>query len=281
MAIRKPLSMLSVIAFGVVGWFFSCAGSLSAQTIKIVELEEKLTPAEREELIAHVKEAWEYHRQHFDLPEEITLKLRLFRTWKGFNAYRSQHTNLNMKTGGYYSPRTQELVTMMERANRKPRDYMETVIHEAIHHLMELGFPRMPIWMNEGFAEFFSNTKMSSRGDVTYPFDRRWFANVSTWKSHGQVPSIRDLLRTTYHEFNRYSDRTYGDRSYGMAYTLTYYLMSTPENREILSDALKDASQPNGISLEEALADHYPGGLSRLQNDWHRFIKRPKSIRDF
>ncbi len=274
----SPLPRCFALSFlGLLAW----AGALSAQTIKLVELEDKLSSAEREELIAHVKKAWQFYDQHFDMPQEVTLKIRLFSNWRDYLAYRESVVGPGFQAAGYYTRHNEESVTSKMWKNGKRQDYLEILIHEAMHHLMFLGFPQCPIWINEGFAEFYSNTKMSRSGKISFPFDRRWFRDVFTWKTHGQVPSIESFLRTSHREFTQFSARTYGTRSYGMAYTLTYYLMSSSENREILSESLEKAAKYRDVSVEDALDDNYPGGLSRLEHDWHRFIKRPKSVRDF
>ena len=39
-----------------------------------------------------------------------------------------------------------------------PEYTRETVYHEYIHKLLGLNFTRLPIWLNEGLAEFFANS---------------------------------------------------------------------------------------------------------------------------
>jgi tetratricopeptide (TPR) repeat protein len=43
-----------------------------------------------------------------------------------------------------------------------PEETRNTVYHEYIHKLLHLNFTRMPVWLDEGLAEFFGNTQFRS-----------------------------------------------------------------------------------------------------------------------
>jgi len=43
-----------------------------------------------------------------------------------------------------------------------PDETRDTVYHEYIHKLLHLNFTRMPVWLDEGLAEFFGNTLFRS-----------------------------------------------------------------------------------------------------------------------
>lgn len=256
----------------VCGTFLAFTGvsSLSAQEIKFVEKEERLNGDERIRVTKVIQKAIDYHSDHFDMPSSVTLNLTLFSNKRDYLDYQYRVSNLRGDFAGFYSPRNQEIATY-----RNSNRWMQTLIHEAAHHLMHLGYPACPIWLNEGMAEFISTGYVRGSRIVFRP-RKGWLSDVGKWRRLGQLPNLEDFFETSYSEFNHMSIRTQGSRSYAIAYSLVYYLMSSAKNREILSDALRDARQGEE-TIEDALDDHYPGGLSRLEYDWYRFLRRPKS----
>lgn len=246
------------------------ATPLSAQTIQFDEKVESLSPDERMRITRVIQKALDYHANHFELPDTITLKLLLFANRQDYLEHQYQHSNLRGNFAGFYSPSRQEIASY-----RDTFQWLQTVIHEAAHHLMFLGFPQCPIWLNEGMAEFISTGYVRGSRIVFRP-RKGWLRDVGKWRRLGQLPNLDDFFATSHEEFNHMSVRTQGSRSYAIAYALVFFLMSTPENRTVLSDALREARKGDG-TIEAALENHYPGGLSRLEYDWYRFLRLPKS----
>ncbi|MEM1057716.1 MAG: DUF1570 domain-containing protein [Verrucomicrobiota bacterium] len=250
-------------------FFLPVVSAALGQQIKFIETQEKLTPKERERVTRVMQKALEFHRGHHLFKDTVTLTLTLFEREGEYLDYKYKTTGMQEKSGGFYSPARQELATHRENFR-----WLQVVIHEAEHHLIYLSQPGCPIWLNEGLAEFFSTGYVRGSRIVFRP-RKDWLKEVGKWRRLGHLPPLEDLFAMSHREFMDVTHRTEGSRSYAIAYALVYYLMYNEENRQVLQAVMRDAGQ-RGIPVEKALDDHYPGGVSRLEHDWYRFLRLPK-----
>jgi tetratricopeptide (TPR) repeat protein len=93
------------------------------------------------------------------------------------------------------------------------------VYHEYVHKLLELNFVRMPLWLNEGMAEFFGNTRFEDNKTIIgVPSVRVYFLRNQT-----PLPLQEVLDATPNSPF--YTDRDKVQAFYGECWGLTHFLM--------------------------------------------------------
>lgn len=92
----------------------------------------------------------------------------------------------------------------------------ETVYHEYIHKLLHLNFTRLPVWLDEGLAEFFGNTEVrKNQALIGLPSPR-----VALLQSRTPIP-----LQTLLSVRPNFSDASEAGMFYAEAWGLTHFLM--------------------------------------------------------
>ncbi|MCA9024169.1 MAG: hypothetical protein KDA86_03040 [Planctomycetaceae bacterium] len=131
--------------------------------------------------------------------------------------------------------------------------YEVDVRHECTHALLHNSFPYVPLWLDEGFAEYFEvpapqrATGHSHLGSVHRAMFLRWDPSLSKLESR--------------HDLNEMSGSDYRD-----SWAWVHYLLHGPiESRQVLSNYLYDIriGNPAGM-LSERLAQEVPGVRSQM-----------------
>jgi tetratricopeptide (TPR) repeat protein len=103
-----------------------------------------------------------------------------------------------------------------------PDEERNIVYHEYIHKLLHLNFTRMPVWLDEGLAEFYGNTWMRSDGIyVGAPSPR-----LGELRSRTLYPLQTILAVSPASPYYRDADKA--PMFYAEAWGLTHYLMFGP-----------------------------------------------------
>lgn len=155
---------------------------------------------------------------------------------------------------GYYSPDNNALVMNVSG--------LGTLSHELVHPYMEVNFPDVPSWFNEGLASLFE-----------YPGERkgRIIGNVN-WRLPNlkkeikakTLPKLSVLLSTT-------TDQFYGANydAYAYARYLMYYLQEHGKLQDFYKEFLADKKDLTGASaLKEVLGED----LETFEVKWRKWV---------
>ncbi|WDE96281.1 DUF1570 domain-containing protein [Lentisphaera profundi] len=158
-------------------------------------------------------------------------------------------------SGGLWSPSRRELIlsTMSKEAKSSAnKDWILDVLnHEAFHQYLfyALGKVRAPMWFNEGHAEIFAHSKISS-GKLYLEENKRGLTKLSSLLKSGKIDFQAHIYAN--HEIY-YADK---DLNYPLGWALCYYLRKAAplyKNRnyvEILPRTIKALRE--GKSADEA-----------------------------
>jgi hypothetical protein len=192
-----------------------------------------------------------------------------FTTNQGINVpglSRAGLTNL----AGYYSRRSKELVTWRQQVNTT---FGNVLLHEASHAIMDAHFRRTPQWLLEGCAEYFAYPPdMQDARDVR-SLKVRW-GLLNIWLRDGKLASLPSFVNLKQSDW----DMLDIDRAYITSWSIFQFLASSEANRGVTRKLLtaRDGTRDNPRGLETAgasvLEKEYPGGLKKLEADWHRWI---------
>ncbi len=122
---------------------------------------------------------------------------------------------------------------------------LRAVAHEFVHYFIHNNLPYIPLWLNEGLAEYYSTIRLErERADLGLPIDehRRWI------QQHDLIPL--DKLFQIDPESAAYHRGVGRDSFYAQSWALTHYLMSLP-NRMQMQALLWEYQR--GASSDEAL----------------------------
>lgn len=162
--------------------------------------------------------------------------------------------------GQFLSHRDGNFITL--NADSRLTGGLGVVLHEYVHYLLNQNLPRIPRWLNEGLAEYYST--FSVEGDyavVGRPVPRhlRW------WRHHESVDVANILSAGS--ESDHFAEQA--GEFYAVSWGLTHYLLSSPNGASVLASyvegvasgadpvaAFQEASEWSMRELEEALRRH-------------------------
>lgn len=212
-------------------------------------------------------------RYVYKLPEESTSpsnRLTIF-VVRDANQVRKLMGGDSRFVRGFYLPRAGGSVAFVpqveddSQSDRVSRDE-QILLHEYAHHFMFSVFSGSPpVWLQEGFAEFYSTAKFDGSGGVGLglPADHR-AAELALAKD---VP-LELLLNTRKYREN--VSKRY-DAFYGRSWLLFHYLTFSDAREGQLADYLKRINAGAG---EEAAAAQAFGDLDALDKELAAYMKR-------
>ena len=101
------------------------------------------------------------------------------------------------------------------------------VYHEYTHALLHLNFSGLPLWMDEGLAEFFGNSMLGEKESRTGTVD----AGTLNFLQQRQLIPIETLLEVD-HASPYYNEANRASVFYAESWALVHYLMMNPEARQ-------------------------------------------------
>lgn len=157
-----------------------------------------------------------------------------------------------------------------------PGDYpVHVVYHEYVHKILSLNYRHLPVWANEGLAEFYSNAHLDGdKATVGRPSDEVVFLNKSV------LLPLRTLL-TADQLSPDYRKEDKARIFYAQSWALTHYLMLGPEqeNRKKFLQFLQDVqSEKDEVALFEKSFGPLDDVQRRLQAYIHRLTPWPNFV---
>jgi len=213
----------------------------------------------------------------FQTRPDFRLHMRIFGRFDDYERYTVAHrvrvpgirnsgglTNL----AGYYSGYTKELVTWRQNVSS---NFANVLLHEASHAIMDAHFDFAPIWLLEGCAEYFAYPKdMQDARDVRSLRTRWGLLNV--WLQDHKLTPLTTFVNLRQRDW----DKLDIERAYITSWSVFQFLASTEPNRTLTRKLITATGSSWRSAAEENCAAEleasYPGGLKKLEADWHGWI---------
>ncbi len=139
---------------------------------------------------------------------------------------------------GFYLPRSQGSVAFVqdiENTEGLPDLSTKVLLHEYAHHFLSMTDRfAMPLWMNEGAAEFFSAAFFREDGSVYLGLPNSYRDFTIFWKDE-EMTSVRELLDMDWERLNGRVGKA-KQSFYGRSWILYHYLSTTEERSGQLRD---------------------------------------------
>jgi hypothetical protein len=212
---------------------------------------------------------------NFIASTNLHVRIRIFGTFEGYRRFAAtnhqelEHEGLSISNlAGYFSERDNEVVTWRQR---DPAFLANSILHECSHAIMCQQFRELPTWLGEGCAVYFSYPVYMRSEHDELVLRSRWF-ELGKWLQAGSLPDLRRFLDSGPQEFYMQDP----NMNYVVGWSLFQLLMSTPENRRALNELVAEYQKPALKPPDSAqlLDKLYPGGLARMNKDWHDWIAR-------
>ncbi len=194
------------------------------------------------------------------------LRIISFRSAKEYDAFR-----LRANADAYYiSSEGQGYIVML---TPQSQDFAIGA-HEYTHSVLHAGALRLPAWLNEGLAEFFSTVRISSGGcqlGGTLP------GRMQTLTHYKWLP-LEQLLALP--EAAAVQTREGAEIFYAESWALTDLLVDSPEYAPHFHDLINALS--SGKPSAQAVTSVYAKSLAAIANDWQVWVgKHESKPRDF
>ncbi|MFQ5527887.1 MAG: hypothetical protein ACE5GX_16715 [Thermoanaerobaculia bacterium] len=141
------------------------------------------------------------------------------------------------------------------------------IIHEYVHHIVTQNLPRVPRWLNEGLAEYYSTFEVEGRFAV---IGRPVIRHLNWWRRNHEVEVVEVLGEPGADAHSIGNAGHY----YAVSWAMAHYLLSTPGGADVLAsyleamtleadpaDALLSALGLSAGELEDELRRHVGVGV--------------------
>ncbi len=201
-----------------------------------------------------------------NLPERRS-EVLLFRTREGYQTYAELTTNDRAEsTLGYYHPHYHQLLIFQ---GLDPEQTLRVMYHEAFHQYVHQLIPLIPIWLNEGMAEYFGASEVK-KGKV-----------VRTGLiQHGRLSSLRAGIKMGFKplDFKKImlmsQGEFYGSSAslyYAQAWSMVHFFFSQPKLKQVLVDYL-EALRKRQSPKQAFEATFGKEDLVQAKKDWRRHL---------
>jgi len=153
-------------------------------------------------------------------------------------------------------------------ADPEKGDALGVIQHEYVHHLVRHNFPRVPLWFNEGLAEYYRTFDVEKGRAVLGrpPEDRvRWLARTGELK-------LAEVITATSDDAIRHRSEGAG-RLYAVSWALVHYLLSG-SGEDVDRTAAWLALLAQGEEVLDAFEDAFDVRLTRLERELTEYVRR-------
>lgn len=196
----------------------------------------------------------------------LRTKVYLFTSERSFAPYRdAAFQQKNAAVGGAFFSSANDNIIMIQADSGEQS--LEIVFHELTHYLVANTTRGLPLWFNEGLAEYYSTFKSSGKNvSIGKPVRE----HVLWLRANPLIP-LRELFATT-QTSRAYNERQRLGAFYAQSWALVHYLLrGTPEQRAQLSAFLSalDADKP----LDQAFSTAFKMSYDDLERDLKTYVR--------
>lgn len=233
--------------------FFSNAGQRTTQGVAS-DLEELRL------VLAHVT--------GLELDSPVPILVYVFRNASSFEPYRHYHSRQPVATAGYFLERASaNYITICADA----RDEASSIVyHEYVHFVASTYLPRLPLWFEEGLAEFYQSFQVSGgTARIGLPVWRH-LALLNTWPT---MP-LQELFAVD-HDSPTYNDADLKGSFYAQSWALVHYLLIGNEVRRAETVRFIDLLH-DGVPPPAAFEAAFSVDVAQLEKELRAYIQRPR-----
>ncbi|MBI3877788.1 MAG: hypothetical protein HY300_17815 [Verrucomicrobia bacterium] len=233
------------------------------------------------------------HEQLFKrkAPTEFKITYNIFPTYEEYQKYSAANDHpVSRQLLGYTHSSatvrrdTGEIVRVQAEIvswkQEQPAVHLATVLHETTHAVTHAFLLHVPLWMNEGSADWLGRPQWADGTAQKTDRARRW-QTLKILLDNNKLPPLRVFLTAeSYEEW----DKLLGDRGMGyvIGYSLFDYFMSQPNAQDFLAALLKSSDVERGVKPGAAFTAQldklWRGGLPEFERGWHNWIRRKAEL---
>lgn len=245
--------------------------------IKIELVDYQLTPELRNIIQHRVKIIYRAYVQWFGWNPQPSrpIKIKIFGNYIDFEKYQIEKREGHVTNRSHYSPSRKEVVMLGTEFTDAT---LSVLFHECSHAIFHMEVAHGPKWINEGLAEVFESSK-AQRDKVKVGYDKEWTEIIKHKLREGSLLSFKEYLNISSNGWREESARV--ERSYyTVAWSMMRFLVSSEQGIAALKNDINDIKLRKNPPwwqkdrLVEIFAEHYPGGIDKLDADWRNWISK-------
>jgi len=189
----------------------------------------------------------------------------VFRNDVDYKPYKPSVNGRLINVDGYFQPGPDaNYVSLNVTAGPAP---LRIVHHEYTHYFLENNLAHVPVWLNEGIAEFYSTFEGDARtAKVGLPVRE----HVAGLTAAGIMP-LAELFAVTESSSVFNEEKRVGP-FYGTSWALVHYLMAGGDEHRLRIDVILEQLRL-GRRVEEALQEAFAGGNEALEHALIAYLK--------
>ena len=158
------------------------------------------------------------------LDPPVPTTVLLFRNSKSIRPYlRIGASGKPLKNAGFMQPGRERMYLVVDTSKS---DVYQTAFHEFVHLVMHLTAEDIPVWLNEGVAEFYETAKIRGRNFTIGDFHEGWLRLLQREKL---IPL--DVLQEADHDSEYYTREELRRTFYAQSWALVHFLMTENERQ--------------------------------------------------
>ncbi|MBV9959559.1 MAG: DUF1570 domain-containing protein, partial [Acidobacteria bacterium] len=172
-------------------------------------------------------------------------------------------------TTGYFQAADDMNYIALSTLNDSVNDPFKTIFHEFVHFLVKNNVQDMPLWFNEGLAEYYSTMEIRD-GDRKVMLGRVISPHVFELRERKLIPL--QTLFTIDHTSSYYNESNKQSLFYAESWALVHYLLLNTERQPQLGRFLNLIL--TGMAPEKAFPVAFGTDPSTLEKELREYVKR-------
>jgi len=200
----------------------------------------------------------------------VHIKIRFFDNKKQFSLLRSKSKLLDDSVIGFYDQLKNEAAIY---TGRNDKQMYAVARHEITHGIADQSFGNVPVWLNEGMAEYFEQLNFEDFTTRIIEVNKGHLNKLNNMK----LPRLKSYLSLTPSQW--YAKEGKEDR-YALSWSLFHYLMLKGEGKQLLRSMFNHlaANYCKPFSDIEYINRNYPGGIDALDKNWRIWLRSGKVL---
>ena len=203
----------------------------------------------------------------FDFSADVPTSVYMFKTDGDLEPYKLNASGKPRSVAGYFLERPLRKYIAIDASAGSTPKYL--IFHEYVHSLMQQTFSSLPLWLNEGLAEYYSTFRFrenSNTAEIGHPIDRHLY-----YLGQHSMIGLDELFSTT-HRSSTYNEGTRQGVFYAQSWALVHYLVATDERRKQFGTFLRELR--DGAGTEDALRAGFGVDLPTLEKQLEKYMQK-------
>jgi tetratricopeptide (TPR) repeat protein len=173
------------------------------------------------------------------------------------------------QSGGFFHPALQRVVFIQ---SGNPSTFTTTLYHELFHQFLASQEVSMPIWFNEGHADFFGGFKYDEQNNsMVCKVNPTRVNTIQQAVQRNQAPPLATMLNMTREE---YYEEARAGLNYAQGWSFVYFLWRAEGGR--YSKYVKEyynLMKKKKLSLKEMYGKVFASDIGELEAAWKAFVR--------